>query len=62
MLTLMMKPLAPSSTIMHARKSLFFCDGDLWVKKSEAEFDVAMGLFDGAGMKAGRPISFTSPC
>ena len=36
------------STIMHARKSLLFCDGDLWVKKSGAEFDVTMGSFDGA--------------
>ena len=35
------------SIIMHARKSLF-CDGDLWVKKSGAEFDVTTGLFDGA--------------
>ena len=33
---------------MHARKSLLFCDGDLWMKKSGAEFDVAMGSFDGA--------------
>ena len=30
------------STIMHARKSLLFCDGDLWVKKLGAEFDVTM--------------------
>ena len=36
------------STIMHARKSLLFCDGDLWVKKSGAKFDVTMGSFDGA--------------
>ena len=33
---------------MHARKSLLFCDGDLWMKKSGAEFDVTMGSFDGA--------------
>ena len=33
---------------MHARKSLLFCSGDLWVKKSGAEFDVTMGSFDGA--------------
>ena len=36
------------STIMHARKSLLFCEGNLWVKKSGSEFDVTMGLFDGA--------------
>ena len=36
------------STIMHARKSLLFCNGDLWMKKSGAEFDVTMGSFDGA--------------
>ena len=36
-----------TSTIMHARKSLF-CDGDLWVKMSGAKFDVTMGSFDGA--------------
>ena len=34
--------------IMHARKSLLFCDGDLWVKKSGAEFDATMASFDGA--------------
>ena len=33
---------------MHARKSLLFCDGDLWAKKSRAEFDVTMESFDGA--------------
>ena len=26
-------------------QSLVFCDGDLWVKKSGAEFDVTMGSF-----------------
>ena len=36
------------STIVHSRKSILFCDGDLWVKKSGAEFDVTMGSFDGA--------------
>ena len=34
------------STIMHARKSILFCDGNLRVKKSGAEFDVRMGWFD----------------
>ena len=29
-------------------QSLVFCDGDLWVKKSGAEFDATMGSFDGA--------------
>ena len=29
-------------TIMHARKQLLFCDGDLWVKKLRAKFDVTM--------------------
>ena len=33
---------------MHTHKSLLFCDGNLWVKKSGAVFDVTMGSFDGA--------------
>ena len=37
-------------SIMHARKSLLFCYGDVWVKKSGSEFDVTMGSFDNAGV------------
>ena len=34
--------------IQHARKSLLFQDGDVWVKKNGSLFDVTMGSFDGA--------------
>ena len=34
--------------ITHARMSLLFCEGNPWVKKSGAQFDVTMGSFDGA--------------
>ena len=34
--------------IMHCRKSFLFCENNTWVKKSGAQFDVAMGSFDGA--------------
>ena len=34
--------------IQHARKSLLFNQGEPWVKKSNAEFDVTMGAYDGA--------------
>ena len=34
--------------IMHSRKSLFFCDGNFWIKKGNHIFDVTMGSFDGA--------------
>ena len=33
--------------IQHARKSLLFQDGDVWVKKNGSLFDVTMGSFDG---------------
>ena len=35
-------------TIRHCRKSLLFCTDKIWVKKSNPEFDVTMGSFDGA--------------
>ena len=34
--------------IMHARKSLLFSDGEIWIKKGDELFDVTMGSFDGA--------------
>ena len=34
--------------IQHARKSLLFQDGDVWVKKNGSLFDVTMGSYDGA--------------
>ena len=34
--------------IMHARKSLLFNSGHVWIKKNEGLFDVTMGAFDGA--------------
>ena len=36
------------NTIMHARKSLLYCDGEPWKKKEAGIFDVTMGAFDGA--------------
>ena len=35
-------------TIMHARKSLLYCDNEPWIKKEAGIFDVTMGVFDGA--------------
>lgn len=35
-------------TILHARKSLLFCNGETWIKKGNQLFDVTMGSFDGA--------------
>ena len=35
-------------TIDHARKSLFFDKGNVWVNKDNPEFDVTMGSHDGA--------------
>ena len=36
-------------TIMHARKSLLFNNGEIWIKKEgDPMFDVTMGSFDGA--------------
>ena len=35
-------------TIRHCRKSLLFCTDKIWVKKSNPEFDVTTGSFDGA--------------
>ena len=35
-------------TIMQARKSLLYCDGEPWMKKEAGIFDVTMGAFDGA--------------
>jgi hypothetical protein len=35
-------------TIMHARKSLLYKDGDPWMKKEGSIFDVTMGAYDGA--------------
>ena len=34
--------------IHHARKSLLFCNDQVWIKKSSGLFDVTMGAFDGA--------------
>ena len=34
--------------IFQARKSILFFDGKLWVKKSNPDFDVPMGAYDGA--------------
>ena len=34
--------------IQHARKSLLFQDGDVWIKKNGSLFDVTMGSYDGA--------------
>ena len=35
-------------TIFHARKSLLYNDGELWIKKQSNNFDVTMGPYDGA--------------
>ena len=35
-------------TIMHARKSLLYCDKKPWMKKESGLFDVTMGAYDGA--------------
>ena len=34
--------------IMHSRKSLLVCDGDIWIKKGNHVFDVTIGSFIGA--------------
>ena len=34
--------------IIHARKSLLYCNGDPWLKKESGLFDVTMGAYDGA--------------
>ena len=34
--------------IQHARKSLLFQEGDVWIKKNGSLFDVTMGSYDGA--------------
>ena len=36
------------NTIYHARNSLLFGKGNVWVKKDNPEFDVTMGSYDGA--------------
>ena len=36
------------SIIMHSRKSLHFCDGNVCIKKGNHMFDVTTGSFDGA--------------
>ena len=41
----------PSSTIkiiVHSRKSILFNEGNAWVKKTNPEFDVAIGSYNGA--------------
>jgi len=35
-------------TMMHSRKSLLFSNGDTWIKQENPNFDVAMGVYDGA--------------
>ena len=35
-------------TIIHARKSLLYCNSDPWLKKESGLFDVTMGAYDGA--------------
>ena len=35
-------------TIFHARKSLFYNEGEPWIKKQSNNFDVTMGSYDGA--------------
>ena len=35
-------------TIRHCRKFFLFCTDKVWVKKRNPEFDVTMGIFDGA--------------
>ena len=37
-----------TKTILHARKSLLFNKKEVWVKKSNPNFDVIVGSFDGA--------------
>ena len=32
----------------HCRRTFLFHDGKVWVKKENPDFDVPMGLFDGA--------------
>ena len=34
--------------IFHARKSVLYNNGELWVNKEGGSFDVTMGVFDGA--------------
>ena len=34
--------------ILHATKSLLYCNDESWVKKGESNFDVLMGAYDGA--------------
>ena len=34
--------------ILHCRKTFLFYQDEIWVKKSNSEFDVAMGSFDSA--------------
>ena len=34
--------------IIHAKRSLLYSEGKLWVKKENPDFDVGMGSFDGA--------------
>ena len=37
------------NTITHSRKYSLFSNTDIWIKKNEdPDFDVAMGIFDGA--------------
>ena len=36
-----------TTTIMHARKSLLFCEGTTWIKNPGAQFEVIMRLFHG---------------
>ena len=35
-------------TIMHARKSLLYSEGNPWIKRESGLFDVTMGAYDGA--------------
>ena len=41
-------PQSVIDVILHCRKSFLFESGNIWIKKDEPEFDVAMGSYDGA--------------
>ena len=36
------------SSVIHVRKSVLFHNKDIWVKKENKDFDVAMGCYGGA--------------
>ena len=41
-------PQSVINIILHCRKSFLFESGNIWIKKNEPDFDVAMGSYDGA--------------